>query len=47
MIFSDRTIKEAVAGGRITIDPYDEEMVQPSSIDLRCDPNFRVFENHK
>jgi len=47
MIFSDRTIKEALESGRIGIDPYDEAMVQPSSIDLRCDPNFRVFENHK
>lgn len=47
MIFSDRSIKEAVADGRITIDPYDEAMVQPSSVDLRCDPSFRVFENHK
>jgi dCTP deaminase len=47
MIFSDRTIKEAIANSRITIDPYDESMVQPSSIDIRCDPNFRVFENHK
>ena len=47
MIFSDKTIKESVASGRITIDPYDEAMVQPSSVDLRCDPNFRVFENHR
>ena len=47
MIFSDRTIRQAVADGRITIDPYDEAMVQPSSIDLRCDPHFRVFENHR
>ena len=47
MIFSDRTIKEAVAAGRIVIDPYDEAMVQPSSIDLRCDRSFRVFENHR
>ena len=47
MIFSDRTIKEAVANGRIVIDPYEEKMVQPSSVDLRCDSVFRVFENHK
>ena len=47
MIFSDRTIKEAVAAGRIVIDPYDETMVQPSSVDLRCAPEFRVFENHR
>ncbi len=47
MVFSDRTIKEAVAAGRIFIDPYDESMVQPSSIDLRCDSTFLVFENHR
>jgi dCTP deaminase len=47
MIFSDRTIKEAVTAGRIVIDPYDEGMVQPSSIDLRCADSFRVFENHR
>lgn len=47
MIFSDRTIKEAIAESRISIDPYEPAMVQPSSVDVRCDPNFRVFENHK
>ena len=47
MIFSDRTIKEAIAAGRVLIDPYDEAMVQPSSVDLRCDSYFRVFENHR
>jgi dCTP deaminase len=47
MIFSDRTIKEAVSAGRIVIDPYDEAMVQPSSIDLRCASEFRVFVNHR
>lgn len=47
MIFSDRTIKEAIESGRITVDPYDAAMVQPSSIDIRCDENFRVFENHR
>ncbi len=47
MIFSDHTIKEAVALGRIVIDPFDESMVQPSSVDLRCDRFFRVFENHR
>lgn len=47
MIFSDRTIKEEVEAGRILIDPYDEAMVQPSSVDLRCGEEFRVFENHR
>ncbi|NND02091.1 MAG: dCTP deaminase, partial [Acidimicrobiia bacterium] len=47
MIFSDKTIKEAIATGRVIIDPFDGEMVQPSSVDLRCDYFFRVFENHR
>jgi dCTP deaminase len=47
MIFSDRSIKEAIASRRIIIDPYDEAMVQPSSVDVRCDRFFRVFENHR
>ncbi len=47
MIFSDRTIRESIAAGRITIDPYEPSMVQPSSIDLRCASVFRVFENHR
>ena len=47
MIFSDRTIKEAIATGRVLIDPFEPEMVQPSSVDLRCDYFFRVFENHR
>lgn len=47
MIFSDRTIKEAIAAKRVIIDPYDVAMVQPSSVDVRCDQFFRVFENHR
>jgi dCTP deaminase len=46
MILSDRTIKESIATGHIVVDPYDESFVQPSSIDLRVDRFFRVFENH-
>jgi dCTP deaminase len=47
VIFSDRTIKEALKAGRILIDPFDESFVQPSSVDLRVDRFFRVFENHR
>lgn len=47
MIFSDRSIRQAIADGRIEIDPYDERNVQPSSVDLRVDRAFRVFENHR
>jgi dCTP deaminase len=46
MILSDRTIRESIASGRIVIDPYEKTYVQPSSVDLRVDRFFRVFENH-
>jgi dCTP deaminase len=47
VIFSDRTIKQALAERRIEIDPLEERFIQPSSVDLRVDAEFRVFENHK
>ena len=46
MILSDRSIKEALAEGRIVVDPLDESCIQPSSIDLTLDPRFLVFLNH-
>lgn len=46
MILSDRSIREALAAGRIVIDPLDESMIQPSSIDVRVSNLFRVFRNH-
>ena len=46
MILSDRTLREEIAAGRVVIEPYDDTMVQPSSIDVRLDRYFRVFLNH-
>jgi dCTP deaminase len=46
VILSDRTIREELAAGRISIDPLDESAIQPSSVDLRLDRLFRVFLNH-
>ena len=46
MILSDRSIREALASGRIEIDPLDESCIQPSSVDLKIDRYFRVFRNH-
>jgi dCTP deaminase len=46
VILSDRTIRQALAEGRIVIDPLGEDAVQPSSVDLRVDAEFRVFNNH-
>ena len=47
MILSDRSIREEVAAGRIVIDPFDDACVQPSSIDLHVDRQFRVFQNNR
>ena len=47
MLLSDRDIKEQIATNRVAIEPFDPAMVQPSSVDVRLDRFFRVFENHK
>ena len=47
MILSDRTIREEIEAGRIVIDPFDERCIQPSSIDLHVDSQFRVFANNR
>src|SRR5581483_7249054 len=45
MVLSDRTIATLIAADRIGIDPYDESLLQPSSVDVRVDRYFRVFNN--
>ncbi len=47
MLLSDRDILAELDAGRIRMEPYDEAMLQPSSIDVRLDRFFRVFENHR
>ena len=47
MLLSDRDIKAEFDAGRIALDPYDPGMLQPSSIDVRLDRYFRLFDNHK
>src|SRR5437773_11681762 len=47
MILSDRDIRAHIASGRITIDPFDPSSVQPSSVDLHVDSQFRVFANSR
>jgi dCTP deaminase len=46
VILSDRTLREQLAAGRIIVDPLDESLIQPSSIDVRISNLFRVFRNH-
>ena len=47
MLLSDRDIRSEITQGRVAVEPYDEAMIQPSSVDVRLDKFFRVFENHK
>lgn len=45
-MLSDRSLREALDSGRIEVDPLASKAIQPSSIDLRLDHQFRIFRNH-
>jgi dCTP deaminase len=47
VLLSDRDILAEVEEKRVQLEPFDAEMVQPSSVDVRLDRFFRVFENHR
>ena len=47
MVLSDRSITEALATGRLVVEPIGEDAVQPASLDIRLDRHFRVFRNHR
>ena len=47
MLLSDRDIRQELESGRVGLDPLDISMVQPSSVDVRLDKLFRLFDNHK
>jgi dCTP deaminase len=47
VLLSDRDIRAEIAANRVGVEPFDEAMIQPSSVDVRLDKFFRVFENHK
>ena len=47
MLLSDRDIRKEIDSGRVKLEPYAPELIQPSSIDVRMDRYFRVFENHR
>ena len=47
MVLADRTIARLLREGRIVIEPYDEDLLQPSSVDVRVDRFFRVFHNNR
>jgi len=47
VLLSDRDIRAEIAAKRVGVEPFEEAMIQPSSVDVRLDKFFRVFENHK
>lgn len=47
MLLSDRDIRAEIDARRVVIEPFDARMIQPSSVDVRLDRWFRVFENHR
>ena len=47
MLLSDRDIRAEITSGRVVLEPYEDAMVQPSSVDVRIDRWFRLFDNHK
>src|SRR5690606_35339965 len=47
VLLSDRDIRAELDAGRVVLDPYEPTMLQPSSIDVRLDRYFRLFDHHK
>lgn len=46
-MLSDRDIKAQIEAGRVGLEPLDMGLIQPSSMDVRLDRFFRLFDNHK
>ncbi|ALE86307.1 dCTP deaminase [Pseudonocardia sp. EV170527-09] len=47
MLLSDGDLRKDIESGRLVLDPWDVEMLQPSSVDVRLDRFFRVFQNSR
>jgi dCTP deaminase len=47
VVLSDGEIRRLLDAGRIGIEPFDEGLMQPSSLDVRVDRYFRVFRNSR
>jgi dCTP deaminase len=47
VLLSDHDIRAELESGRVRLEPYEPSMVQPSSIDVRLDKYFRLFDNHR
>jgi dCTP deaminase len=47
VLLSDRDIAAQIEAGRVSLDPYAPDMIQPSSVDVRLDRFFLLFDNHR
>jgi dCTP deaminase len=47
VLLSDRDIRAEIESKRIGLEPYQADLIQPSSFDVRLDRYFRLFDNHK
>jgi dCTP deaminase len=46
MLLSDRDLVAELKTGALSLEPFEPSLMQPSSIDVRLDRYFRVFNNH-
>ncbi|GAA4939799.1 dCTP deaminase [Actinoplanes utahensis] len=46
MLLSDRDLAAEIKSGGLSLEPFEPALMQPSSIDVRLDRFFRVFNNH-
>jgi dCTP deaminase len=46
MLLSDRDLVSEIKSENLALQPFAPELMQPSSIDVRLDRFFRVFNNH-
>jgi dCTP deaminase len=46
MLLSDRDLVSEIKSENLALAPFEPELMQPSSIDVRLDRFFRVFNNH-
>jgi dCTP deaminase len=46
VLLSDRDLVTEIKNGQLELTPYESDLIQPSSIDVRLDRWFRIFNNH-
>jgi dCTP deaminase len=46
VLLSDRDLTAELKDGQLRLEPFEPALIQPSSIDVRLDRWFRVFNNH-